>query len=246
MASLYTHIFAHRAALHRTSFRHSLVGATRPLWKTSVLSAPRASSRPLNNRAAASRVAAAVRWSGTGLASAGLALSLYNNSQNLNCERGSIHPRLTTNFMLRTGTAGTASSPQRSKWERGSSDLSPDLPPPPQSSVNMYELTFGTVCGVCAGIFVKKGAKALAFFFGGVFVLLQVSPPRTYWNAICREPYAHAHPQIVSWLHINNQNRLVNSCCSLRGVILYYGEEWDQTPGDCLLGVEMADRLFNR
>ena len=90
MASLYTHIFAHRAALHRTSFHHSLVGATRPLWKTSVLSAPRASSRPLNNRAAASRVAAAVRWSGTGLASAGLALSLYNNSQNLNCERGSI------------------------------------------------------------------------------------------------------------------------------------------------------------
>jgi FUN14 family len=40
----------------------------------------------------------------------------------------------------------------------------------------MYELTFGTVCGVCAGVFVKKGAKALAFFFGGVFVLLQVSP----------------------------------------------------------------------
>lgn len=48
------------------------------------------------------------------------------------------------------------------------------LPPPPQSSVNAYELTFGTVCGICAGVFVKKGAKALAFVFGGVFVLLQV------------------------------------------------------------------------
>ncbi|KAH9952009.1 FUN14 family-domain-containing protein [Amylocystis lapponica] len=46
-------------------------------------------------------------------------------------------------------------------------------PPPPQSSVSYYELTFGTVCGVCAGVFVKKGAKALAFVFGGVFVLLQ-------------------------------------------------------------------------
>ena len=39
----------------------------------------------------------------------------------------------------------------------------------------MYELTFGTVCGICAGVFVKKGAKTLAFVFGGVFVLLQVS-----------------------------------------------------------------------
>ena len=49
------------------------------------------------------------------------------------------------------------------------------LPPPPESTVNMYELTFGTVCGVCAGIFVKKGAKALGFIFGGIFVMLQVS-----------------------------------------------------------------------
>lgn len=47
------------------------------------------------------------------------------------------------------------------------------LPPPPKSSVNAYELTFGTVCGICAGVFVKKGTKALAFIFGGVFVLLQ-------------------------------------------------------------------------
>jgi len=46
-------------------------------------------------------------------------------------------------------------------------------PPPPASSVSYYELTFGTVAGVCAGVFVKKGAKALAFVLGGVFVLLQ-------------------------------------------------------------------------
>ncbi|KAF8843609.1 hypothetical protein BDN67DRAFT_964077 [Paxillus ammoniavirescens] len=50
---------------------------------------------------------------------------------------------------------------------------SPSLPPPPQSSVNLYELTFGTVCGLCAGVFVKKGARMVAFFVGGVFVLLQ-------------------------------------------------------------------------
>ncbi|KAI0934186.1 hypothetical protein AcW1_005794 [Taiwanofungus camphoratus] len=49
----------------------------------------------------------------------------------------------------------------------------PSEAPPPASSVNYYELGFGTVCGICAGVFVKKGAKALAFIMGGVFVLLQ-------------------------------------------------------------------------
>ncbi|KAF8212345.1 FUN14 family-domain-containing protein [Mycena galopus ATCC 62051] len=47
------------------------------------------------------------------------------------------------------------------------------MPPPPPSAVNVYELTFGTVAGICAGVFIKKGAKAVAFFLGGVFVLLQ-------------------------------------------------------------------------
>lgn len=47
------------------------------------------------------------------------------------------------------------------------------FPPPPKSSVSLLELSFGTVCGLCAGVFVKKGAKALAFVLGGVFVLLQ-------------------------------------------------------------------------
>lgn len=41
--------------------------------------------------------------------------------------------------------------------------------------MNVYELSFGTVCGICAGVFIKKGAKAIAFLFGGAFVLLQVS-----------------------------------------------------------------------
>ncbi|KAJ3501995.1 hypothetical protein NLJ89_g9085 [Agrocybe chaxingu] len=47
------------------------------------------------------------------------------------------------------------------------------LPPPPASSVSLYELGFGTVAGICAGIFVKKGSKALAWLLGGIFVLLQ-------------------------------------------------------------------------
>ncbi|KAF9483890.1 hypothetical protein BDN70DRAFT_246158 [Pholiota conissans] len=45
--------------------------------------------------------------------------------------------------------------------------------PPPTSSVSLYELGFGTVAGLCAGVFVKKGAKAMAWFLGGIFVLLQ-------------------------------------------------------------------------
>lgn len=48
-----------------------------------------------------------------------------------------------------------------------------DLPPPPSSSLSFYDLGFGTVVGLCAGIFVKKGAKAAAWLLGGVFVLLQ-------------------------------------------------------------------------
>ncbi|KAK0210651.1 FUN14 family-domain-containing protein [Desarmillaria ectypa] len=47
------------------------------------------------------------------------------------------------------------------------------LPSPPTSSVSIYELSFGTVAGVCSGVFIKKGAKATAFLLGGIFVLLQ-------------------------------------------------------------------------
>lgn len=45
----------------------------------------------------------------------------------------------------------------------------------PKSDVNVYNLGFGTVCGICSGIFIKKGAKFIAFLLGGGFVLLQVS-----------------------------------------------------------------------
>ncbi|KAF9069911.1 FUN14 family-domain-containing protein [Rhodocollybia butyracea] len=55
-----------------------------------------------------------------------------------------------------------------------SPEQSPQYSPPlPESSVSLYELGFGTVAGICAGVFIKKGAKAIAFFLGGTFVLLQ-------------------------------------------------------------------------
>jgi len=49
----------------------------------------------------------------------------------------------------------------------------PPSPPPSKSIINVYELSFGTVAGICTGVFVKKGLKTVAFFLGGFFVLIQ-------------------------------------------------------------------------
>jgi FUN14 domain-containing protein 1 len=43
--------------------------------------------------------------------------------------------------------------------------------------LDVYQLGFGTVCGICTGVFLKKGLRAIAFLLGGVFVLLQVRVP---------------------------------------------------------------------
>lgn len=50
-----------------------------------------------------------------------------------------------------------------------------DTGAPPSSMLDVYQLGFGTVCGICTGVFLKKGLRAIAFLLGGVFVLLQVS-----------------------------------------------------------------------
>ncbi|KAG7452609.1 uncharacterized protein BT62DRAFT_998640 [Guyanagaster necrorhizus] len=55
------------------------------------------------------------------------------------------------------------------------------LPPPPSSSVSVYQLSFGTVAGICSGVFLKKGAKAMAFFLGGIFYLVSLSVIRVDW-----------------------------------------------------------------
>jgi hypothetical protein len=48
--------------------------------------------------------------------------------------------------------------------------------PPPSAKpiINVYELSFGTVAGICTGVFVKKGLKTVAFFLGGIFFVIQV------------------------------------------------------------------------
>ena len=42
-----------------------------------------------------------------------------------------------------------------------------------KSIVSLYQLSFGTVCGLCAGVFIKKGLKLIATVLGAGFVLLQ-------------------------------------------------------------------------
>ncbi|KAJ7582897.1 FUN14 family-domain-containing protein [Mycena floridula] len=56
---------------------------------------------------------------------------------------------------------------------RPASPVPEKIPPPLASSVSVYELSFGTVAGFCAGVFIKKGLKTVAFILGGVFVMLQ-------------------------------------------------------------------------
>lgn len=55
------------------------------------------------------------------------------------------------------------------------------------------ECRFGSVAGICCGIFVVKGLKAVAFLLGGLFVTLQV---RGYYGiATNRNGLAHSRPR---------------------------------------------------
>lgn len=51
--------------------------------------------------------------------------------------------------------------------------VEPPIDGNPKSMVNVYQLSFGTICGLCAGIFIKKGLKIIAFVLGGAYILLQ-------------------------------------------------------------------------
>lgn len=75
-------------------------------------------------------------------------------------------------FNIPSEPASQQASPPVATPATAPNDSTP--PPPPASTLNLYELTFGSVCGVCAGVFIKKGAKFVAFMLGGTFVLLQV------------------------------------------------------------------------
>ena len=88
------------------------------------------------------------------------------------------------------------------------------LPPPPSSIINVYELTFGSVCGICAGIFLKKGAKAVAFVFGGAFVLLQVSSLLYAWSIYINAISESTSPRSPSYASIGSKWAPASKTCS--------------------------------
>ncbi|GAA5951966.1 hypothetical protein JCM3765_005155 [Sporobolomyces pararoseus] len=51
-----------------------------------------------------------------------------------------------------------------------------------ESILNLRDLGFGTVSGICVGVFVKKGLRAAAFLLGGVFVFMQYMSSRSLIN----------------------------------------------------------------
>jgi len=130
--------------------------------------------------------------------------------------------RLLPGLLTATGIAGIAlgisacTAPTihcDSQDTQGSEPAPPPQAPPPESVVNLYELTFGTVTGICAGVFIKKGAKMVAFFLGGVFVLLQylgsMSLVRVDWGRMAsrfenlfytRDALGHTRPPTISSL----------------------------------------------
>ncbi|WFD35461.1 hypothetical protein MCUN1_002315 [Malassezia cuniculi] len=80
------------------------------------------------------------------------------------------------------GLAAGVSALCASAWASRPVQCEPEMPPQidptmqvrePKSIANIYELSFGTICGLCAGIFIKKGFKLIAGVLGGVYVLLQ-------------------------------------------------------------------------
>ncbi|GAA6057239.1 hypothetical protein JCM3770_003817 [Rhodotorula araucariae] len=57
-----------------------------------------------------------------------------------------------------------------------------------ESILNLRDLGFGTISGICVGVFVKKGLRAAAFTLGAVFVGLQYLSSRQFisvnWAAL--------------------------------------------------------------
>ena len=126
-------------------------------------------------------------WKGVSVVSTiglgGIAVSLATYSRPAVLCEGSHLPSPTRTTILKKNSIYVLFSllaPIRSEFSyppsyQGSPPDLPPLPSVPQSSLKLYELGFGAITGICAGVFIKKGARALAFILGGVFVILQVS-----------------------------------------------------------------------
>ncbi|GAA5824006.1 hypothetical protein JCM11251_003377 [Rhodosporidiobolus azoricus] len=56
------------------------------------------------------------------------------------------------------------------------------VPKEAESILNLRDLGFGTVSGICVGVFVKKGLRMAAFVLGGAFIFLQYMSSRSLIN----------------------------------------------------------------
>ncbi|KAG8936582.1 hypothetical protein FRC03_009057 [Tulasnella sp. 419] len=126
-----------------------------------------------------------------GVGAVGLGLSMYPK---LNCEPGPPATEAPHGSPKRT-----VSPPVPAADPKPSAAPTEPTGPPPTSSIDPYQLTFGTVCGICSGVFVKKGIKTLAFILGGVFVILQyfssTSLIRVDWGKLSSKYERHFHTQ---------------------------------------------------
>ncbi|PWN21883.1 hypothetical protein BCV69DRAFT_311590 [Microstroma glucosiphilum] len=87
----------------------------------------------------------------------------------IHCVTLTLSSVLSTVLLVPSIDATSSSALDRSSY----TGLSGSNEPAPESIVNVYQLSFGVVCGVCAGVFIKKGLKFIAFLLGGGFILLQ-------------------------------------------------------------------------
>ncbi|UZJ55133.1 hypothetical protein CBS101457_004453 [Exobasidium rhododendri] len=136
----------------RTSFAGlNFQSGTRQLTRQAVRQ-PSAIASTFRSSDASSSSSKGTQWFGSLALIAGLGLSTFNSSKSIHME-------------------GLSTSAPFSSTTSDSRVPSPaDMP---KSDVNVYNLGFGTVCGICSGVFIKKGAKFIAFLLGGGFVLLQ-------------------------------------------------------------------------
>ncbi|GMK59108.1 hypothetical protein CspeluHIS016_0701230 [Cutaneotrichosporon spelunceum] len=74
--------------------------------------------------------------------------------------------------------------------QQAKSSIINDDDQPVESIVSLPSLTFGALTGICAGVFVKKGFKFVAFLLGGLYVILQYLQSKRYvtvdWDAVSK------------------------------------------------------------
>jgi len=87
-------------------------------------------------------------------------------------------------------SANTVDSLGLSKTSTLPSAIAADEGDSAASQISIPNLSFGAVAGICTGVFVAKGLKAVAFILGGLFITLQYlssqSLAKMDWNTMSK------------------------------------------------------------